>query len=42
VTERAGYIGRIRAMSRLVALAYVESREALGYPMLGKAAGTAG
>ena len=34
VTERAGYIGRIRALSRLVATAYVESREAAGYPML--------
>jgi glycyl-tRNA synthetase alpha chain len=34
VTERAGYIGRIRTLSRLVAQAYVESREALGYPML--------
>ena len=34
VTERAAYIGRIRALSRLVAAAYVESREALGFPML--------
>ena len=34
VTERAGYIGRIRALSRLVAQAYVDSREALGFPML--------
>jgi len=34
VTERATYIGRIRNLSRLVATAYVESREALGYPML--------
>ena len=32
VTERAGYIGRIRTLSRLVAQAYVESREALGFP----------
>ena len=37
VTERAGYIGRIRTLSRLVAQAYVESREALGFPMLGRA-----
>ena len=37
VTERAGYIGRIRALSRLVAAAYVESREALGFPMLADA-----
>ena len=35
VTERAGYIGRIRVLSRLVATAYVASREALGFPMLG-------
>jgi len=34
VTERAGYIGRIRTLSRLVAQAYVDSREALGFPML--------
>ena len=34
VTERAAYIGRIRALARLVAQAYVESREALGFPML--------
>jgi glycyl-tRNA synthetase alpha chain len=34
VTERAAYIGRIRTLSRLVATAYVESREALGFPML--------
>jgi glycyl-tRNA synthetase alpha chain len=34
VTERAAYIGRIRALSRLVAQAYVESREALGFPLL--------
>jgi glycyl-tRNA synthetase alpha chain len=38
VTERAGYIGRIRTLSRLVAQAYVDSREELGYPMLGRAA----
>jgi glycyl-tRNA synthetase alpha chain len=37
VTERAGYIGRIRALSRLVATAYVASREALGFPMLPEA-----
>ena len=34
VTERAGYIGRIRNLSRLVAQAYVDAREALGFPML--------
>ena len=34
VTERASYIDRIRALSRLVAQAYVDSRKALGFPML--------
>jgi glycyl-tRNA synthetase alpha chain len=33
-TERAGYIGRIRALARAVAQAYYESRERLGFPML--------
>jgi glycyl-tRNA synthetase alpha chain len=35
VTERAGYIGRIRALARAVAQSYYESRERLGFPMLG-------
>jgi glycyl-tRNA synthetase alpha chain len=34
VTERAAYIGRVRALSRAVAQAYHESRERLGFPML--------
>ena len=34
VTERAAYIGRIRNLARLVAAAYVEAREELGFPML--------
>ena len=34
VTERAAYIGRIRALSRAVAQAYYESREGLGFPLL--------
>ena len=38
VTERAAYIGRVRALSRLVAQAYLDSREALGFPMLAKPA----
>ncbi len=33
VTERAAYIGRVRALSRAVAQAYYESRERLGFPM---------
>lgn len=37
VTERATYIGRIRALARLVAQAYYDSREALGFPMLATA-----
>ena len=38
VTERAAYIGRVRALARLVAQAYYESRERLGFPMAPKAA----
>ncbi len=34
VTERAAYIGRVRNLARLVAQAYYESREKLGFPML--------
>jgi glycyl-tRNA synthetase alpha chain len=33
VTERAAYIARVRALSRLVAQAYYASREALAFPM---------
>lgn len=33
VTERAGYIGRIRNLARSVAIAYYESRMKLGFPM---------
>ena len=35
VTERAAYIGRVRALARQVAQAYYDSREALGFPMCG-------
>ena len=38
VTERAAYIGRVRAIARAVAQAYYESRERLGFPMLNKQA----
>ncbi len=34
VTERAAYIGRVRALARGIAQAYYESRERLGFPML--------
>jgi glycyl-tRNA synthetase alpha chain len=33
VTERAAYIARVRNLARLVAQAYYDSREALGFPM---------
>jgi len=33
VTERAAYIARVRALARSVAQAYLQSREALGFPM---------
>ncbi len=36
VTERAAYIGRVRTLARLVAQAYYDAREALGFPMLKK------
>jgi glycyl-tRNA synthetase alpha chain len=38
VTERTGYIGRIRGLARRVALKYLEQREAMGYPLLPKRA----
>ncbi len=41
VTERAAYIARIRALARAVAQAYLESREALGFPMLPRQAAKA-
>lgn len=34
VTERQSFIGRVRAMARLCAEAYVAQREQLGFPML--------
>jgi glycyl-tRNA synthetase alpha chain len=34
VTERAAYIARVRTLARLVAQAYYDSRERLGFPML--------
>ncbi len=34
ITERAGYIGRVRAMAANIAKIYVEQREELGHPML--------
>mgnify|MGYP001440895093 FL=1 len=34
VTERTGYIARVRNLARKIAIAYVEERERLGFPML--------
>jgi glycyl-tRNA synthetase alpha chain len=38
VTERQAYIGRIRRLAQAVAQGYYESRERLGFPMLGAGA----
>jgi glycyl-tRNA synthetase alpha chain len=37
VTERQAYIGRVRTLAKLVAQAYFDSREKLGFPMLNSA-----
>jgi glycyl-tRNA synthetase alpha chain len=37
VTERAAYIGRVRNLAKLVAQAYYDSREKLGFPMVNSA-----
>ncbi|UCF79402.1 MAG: glycine--tRNA ligase subunit alpha [Candidatus Eiseniibacteriota bacterium] len=34
ITERVGYIARVRRLARKAALAYLEQREELGYPLL--------
>lgn len=34
VTERTGYIGRVRNLARLVAGGYLEQRKSMGYPLL--------
>ena len=34
VTERAAYIGRVRNLAKLVAQAYFEKRQSLGFPLL--------
>ncbi|MBS0630178.1 MAG: glycine--tRNA ligase subunit beta [Verrucomicrobia bacterium] len=36
VTERTGYIGRIRDLARLVATEYLTAREKLGFPLMDK------
>ena len=37
VTERTGYIARIRNLARACTQAYLEQREAMGFPLLGRA-----
>ena len=34
VSERTGFIGRVRNMARLCAQGYLKQREELGYPLL--------
>jgi len=36
VTERVGYIGRVRDLARRCAEAYMKQREAMGFPLLQK------
>lgn len=36
VSERTGYIGRVRKLARLIASAYLKQREDLGYPLIEK------
>ena len=42
VTERTGYIGRVRTLARRTAEAYLASREALGFPLLKRDAAVQG
>ena len=37
ITERTGYIGRVRTLASAVARLYAEQRKTLGYPLLGQA-----
>lgn len=39
VTERTGYISRVRSLARLCAQAYLKQREEMGYPLLNKKKG---
>jgi glycyl-tRNA synthetase alpha chain len=41
VTERAAYINRCRTLARKCCLAYLQSREEAGYPLLGGGAASA-
>jgi len=40
VTERTGYIKRVRGLARRVAQAYLQKREAMGFPLLHREEGT--
>ncbi len=40
VTERTGYIGRVRALARLCAEGYLKQREAMGFPLLKRSQGS--
>ncbi len=42
VTERTAYIGRVRALARRCAAAYLQQREKLGFPLLRRGARVAG
>ena len=42
VTERQAYIGRVRALARACAQAYLTERERLGFPLAGDAQGSGG
>ncbi|HOX38890.1 MAG TPA: glycine--tRNA ligase subunit alpha [Candidatus Brocadiia bacterium] len=39
VTQRTGYIARVRKLARMVAETYLKQREEMGFPLLKKAAG---
>lgn len=38
VTERQRFIGRVRALAKLIAETWLAQREALGYPLLARSA----
>jgi glycyl-tRNA synthetase alpha chain len=37
ITERTGYIGRVRNLAKAVAEAYLQQRETMGFPLLKQA-----
>jgi glycyl-tRNA synthetase alpha chain len=36
ITERTGYIGRVRNLAKAVAEAYLQQRETMGFPLLNR------